>query len=118
MVLGQELDLASQRSTATWEQWREINRLKTGRLFESACVMGAHSVSASEDQVKDLRNYARSFGMAFQLKDDLSDDALTVKLLGADRVKTLLKESVEAAMQASSTMKSQSLFLAAQQLTL
>lgn len=116
MVLGQEADLRSHPPEASWEYWREIHKLKTGRLFECACVMGAQSVGTSEDAIDNIRAYARAFGLAFQLKDDLSDNSATVSLLGRAKIEELLRENVELALQQSLVLGSEALGLAAQEL--
>lgn len=93
MVLGQHFDLAS-NSVGDFERWCEIHRLKTGRLFECACVMGALSVSASKEVVSRIRQFAREFGLAFQLVDDLKDNDGTVALLGRVRVQQIAEETM------------------------
>lgn len=114
MVLGQYDDLNS--THADWAKWQNIHALKTGRLFECACVLGALSAGASDGEVNLVREYAQSFGVAFQLKDDLGDDALTVALLGRNEVERLLKERVEQSIIVSQKLKSESLYKVALQL--
>ena len=60
---------------------------KTASLFEAACSSAAISVAASDTMAKAAVDYARSLGIAFQIKDDILDYAGTDavgKPLGAD----------------------------------
>jgi geranylgeranyl pyrophosphate synthase len=109
MVLGQQRDLAATTSDTTWEQWNAIHALKTGRLFECACVMGGLSVDAPVHVVEELREFARSFGIAFQLRDDLIDNASTVRELGRPFIETLLQQNVDAAVRVAGALKSEAL---------
>lgn len=90
MVLGQDLDLRANGRQADLDSWLQIHALKTGRLFEAACLMGALSVDASDEAIAALSEFARAFGVAFQLKDDLSDNAEMVQLFGKERVLEML----------------------------
>jgi hypothetical protein len=90
MVLGQDLDLRASGTQTDLDGWHHIHALKTGRLFEAACLMGALSVDASDEAIAALSEFARAFGVAFQLKDDLSDNAEMVRLFGRERVLAML----------------------------
>ena len=50
-----------------------VHRMKTGRLFEAAAVSGGLAAGASPALLTGLRRYARHFGLAFQIADDLLD---------------------------------------------
>lgn len=54
-------------------QLESIHRRKTGALFTASLQLGALSVDASEAQHQALIDYARGFGLAFQIVDDLLD---------------------------------------------
>lgn len=108
MVLGQHFDLGS-NSVLDFERWREIHRLKTGRLFECACVMGALSVSAPKEIENRIREFAQEFGLAFQLVDDLKDNDGTVALLGRDRVQQIAEETATRAKKLAESLQSEHL---------
>lgn len=96
MAGGQMLDLEAEGRFAADHQplalsAGEIERLqamKTGALLAAACEAGAILGAADANARKALLDYARCFGLAFQLSDDLIDaegDAATVgKRTGKD----------------------------------
>lgn len=74
MIAGQMLDIeAEQLSDQDMEAIQRIQRLKTGALFEFCCVAGGLLGGADQTACEDLRLFARHFGVAFQIIDDLLD---------------------------------------------
>ena len=74
MVEGQSRDLAAEGKKIKIEDLDEIHYLKTGKLIE-ACV---ESICVLKDgllrrDIKAFLNFARKFGLAFQIKDDILD---------------------------------------------
>ena len=74
MVEGQSRDLAAEGKKIKIKDLDEIHHLKTGKLIE-ACV---ESICILKDGLlkKDVNaflNFARKFGLAFQIKDDILD---------------------------------------------
>ncbi len=57
----------------TEEIYYEIIRQKTASLIASCCAVGASSVGASPEVVKNMKTFGELVGMAFQIKDDLFD---------------------------------------------
>lgn len=57
----------------TQADYERIIYSKTASLFETAAVSAALSVNAPKDQTEALRNFARTLGIAFQIKDDIMD---------------------------------------------
>ena len=71
---GELLQLQKAEAGDTMEaDYNRIIYSKTASLFEASMVSGAVSVSASDEARKAVRNYARTVGMAFQIKDDILD---------------------------------------------
>jgi len=70
----------------TEEIYYEIIRQKTASLIASCCAVGASSVGASPDVIKNMKQFGEFVGMAFQIKDDLFDygDDEIGKPLGID----------------------------------
>jgi len=83
LVGGQVDDLAAERgwvpdlSDQTPEQqveWMErIHRRKTGRLFLASLDLGCLAAGGNAQCRGDLKDYGESFGLAFQIADDLLD---------------------------------------------
>lgn len=98
LVGGQADDLAFERgwqpdlSTAPAADqlaWLErVHRRKTGALFRAAVILGGLAMEADEPSLALLDEYARHFGLAFQIADDLldaeGDEATVGKRVGKD----------------------------------
>ena len=83
MVEGQSRDLAAEGKKIKIEDLDEIHFLKTGRLIE-ACVESICVLKAGllEKDLKAFLNFARKFGLAFQIKDDILDITGDEKKIG------------------------------------
>jgi geranylgeranyl pyrophosphate synthase len=68
--------------------------LKTARLFEAACELGALAAQAPDEEVAALGAFGRSVGLAFQLLDDVIDVAGQASLTGKNRGADLLDGTV------------------------
>jgi geranylgeranyl pyrophosphate synthase len=68
--------------------------LKTARLFEAACEMGAQVARLSDAQIAELGEFGRSIGLAFQLLDDVLDVAGAAAVTGKHRGTDLLDGTV------------------------
>jgi farnesyl diphosphate synthase len=80
MVGGQMLDLAAEElGFATSAEISAMQDKKTGALFAFACEAGA--ILGGGD-AKALRHYAKSFGLAFQIHDDVLDVTSNAATLG------------------------------------
>ncbi len=77
MVGGQVLDLEAERlkpeDKATIAHITQLQAMKTGRLIEAACEMGAILGGASDAERRALIAYGNALGFAFQISDDLLD---------------------------------------------
>jgi farnesyl diphosphate synthase len=73
MALGQALDLSAAHHAFSLDDTARMQTLKTGALFRFACEAGAALGRAGESDRTALKAYARAFGQAFQLADDLLD---------------------------------------------
>lgn len=127
MVGGQALDLeagleAGMASTGAAPDVAHITRLqamKTGALIRAACEMGAILGQASTDHRAALLRYGEALGFAFQISDDLLDaegsaadvgkatgkdaaagKATLVSLLGLEKARAYLDQTVAAAVAA------------------
>lgn len=89
MVEGQVLDLESDTNkNVTVADLKKLHLLKTGALISASAVAGAIVAGAKNDEIKNLKKFSDSIGLAFQIKDDLIDDneaGKTGKSGGSDR---------------------------------
>ena len=51
----------------------DIIRKKTATLIAACCGIGAASVGASQEKIRQMRKFGEYIGIAFQIKDDLFD---------------------------------------------
>ena len=120
MVLGQAQDIQAEQSkrNLNLDDISSLQRNKTGALIEWSATAGA---VLSDNSDKELLNYARSIGLAFQIQDDILDiegdtilagkrlqkdvtagKATFVSLLGIENAKIRAKQLVEEAIEALS----------------
>jgi geranylgeranyl pyrophosphate synthase len=89
-------------TSITAERYMQRCRLKTGRLFECACLMGwtaragaaAHSGPNGAAAEGDLRAFGSEIGLAFQLLDDVLDVTGPAERTGKARGTDLLDGTV------------------------
>jgi len=74
------------------ERYLHRCELKTARLFEAACVLGA--LEATQDGAVPLREFGRRIGLAFQILDDVLDVAGPAERTGKHRGTDLLDGTV------------------------
>ncbi|MBP2653011.1 MAG: Farnesyl diphosphate synthase [Firmicutes bacterium] len=82
MVGGQTIDLLSEGKTIDSETLKFIHQAKTGALFTAAIRAGAMLANANEECLAALTEYAKQFGLAFQITDDILDVAGVEEKLG------------------------------------
>jgi geranylgeranyl pyrophosphate synthase len=68
--------------------------LKTARLFEAACILGALEGGAGADGAEALREFGRRIGLAFQVLDDVLDVEGPAEKTGKHRGTDLLDGTV------------------------
>jgi geranylgeranyl diphosphate synthase, type II len=73
LVAGQALDLAERDRPRTVVELDALNHRKTGVLMMAAAEAGARIGAASPDARRELGEFARRVGLAFQIRDDLID---------------------------------------------
>ncbi len=88
MVGGQVIDMQSENKAIDMATLKKMHAAKTGALFCAAIRMGAILAGANDKQLADLTQYARQFGLAFQITDDIldvtGDEATIGKPVGSD----------------------------------
>lgn len=91
LIGGQVVDLESEGTKVKEETLEYIHNHKTAALFSAAVRSGALLAGADEDELQALSDYARFFGLAFQITDDLLDLTGDEKLLGKKPGRDLAK---------------------------
>lgn len=88
MVGGQVIDMQSENKQIDMATLKQMHAAKTGALFCAAIRCGAIIAGATQEQLAKLTEYARQFGLAFQITDDILDvtgDEQTIgKPVGSD----------------------------------
>jgi farnesyl diphosphate synthase len=82
MIGGQMMDIAAPNHSFGADQVIELQRRKTGALFEFSCQAGARLAQAQPQDFANLHAYAQALGLAFQIADDLIDVTGTVEAAG------------------------------------
>jgi geranylgeranyl diphosphate synthase, type II len=73
LVAGQALDLAERSRPRTVAELDALNHRKTGVLMMAAAEAGARIGAAPAEARRELGEFARRVGLAFQIRDDLID---------------------------------------------
>ena len=82
MIGGQMIDMQASERQFGADEIIQLQRLKTGALFEFSCVAGAILAEAGAGHEATLREYARDIGLTFQITDDLLDVLSTAEKTG------------------------------------
>ncbi len=84
MVGGQMIDIEAEQADEplSLAATSRLQRMKTGALIEASCAMGAILGHASATNRRAVEYYARDFGLAFQIRDDLLDAIGDVAAVG------------------------------------
>jgi len=82
MIGGQMMDIVAADHTFGPAEVIQLQRMKTGALFEFSCEAGPILGEAGADDRRRLRDYARDIGLAFQISDDLIDVTSTAEQAG------------------------------------
>ena len=73
MVGGQAIDLDAEGKHIDLKTLKKMHLGKTGALFTAAIRSGAILANANRDQLESLTTYAKNYGLAFQITDDILD---------------------------------------------
>jgi geranylgeranyl diphosphate synthase, type II len=90
MIGGQVMDLETEGRRYSYGTLSRIHRDKTGALISASVQIGGIMAGASRSELKALRSYGDSIGLAFQIVDDIldreGDPARLGKSVGKDAV--------------------------------
>lgn len=117
LIRGQYFDLNSFEKEKAISQLEECYKLKTGALFKLAVKTGAILGGAEKREIATLERFGDTFGVAFQIRDDIIDKEFSenesgkdkntdeknkkanfVSILGLIETKRLLKDKIEDAV--------------------
>ncbi|MGB0006532.1 MAG: polyprenyl synthetase family protein [Candidatus Sulfotelmatobacter sp.] len=82
MIGGQVVDLEAEHMQPTAEMLEYIHRAKTAALITASLVSGGIYAGAKDRDVKKLRAFGQSIGLAFQIVDDVLDVTQSSEQLG------------------------------------
>ena len=82
MIGGQVVDLEAEHMQPTAEMLEYIHRAKTAALIAASLVSGGIYAGAKDRDVKKLRAFGQSIGLAFQIVDDVLDVTQSSEQLG------------------------------------
>jgi geranylgeranyl pyrophosphate synthase len=74
LIAGQALDMIAKEQKLDYQELKKMKILKTSNLFIAACRCAAVINDAPPEEIQALDNYARCFGLAYQIKDDIEDE--------------------------------------------
>ncbi|HEY5425182.1 MAG TPA: polyprenyl synthetase family protein [Candidatus Tumulicola sp.] len=73
MCEGQSLDLRFETETYVGlDGYHRMIECKTAQLFDASCRLGAHAAARDDETVAGYGAVGRAYGMAFQIRDDVS----------------------------------------------
>src|SRR5271156_4922740 len=82
MIGGQVVDLEAEQTQPTAQMLEYIHRAKTAALITASLVSGGIYAGAKDSEVRKLRAFGQSIGLAFQIVDDVLDVTQTSEQLG------------------------------------
>ncbi|MDL1967016.1 MAG: polyprenyl synthetase family protein [Deltaproteobacteria bacterium] len=89
MIDGQMKDIISEGKSLSLDDLKNMHALKTGALIEASIVSGAILGNGSQEQIKQLKIYAKNIGLAFQVTDDIlnveGNPVVMGKAVGTDK---------------------------------
>jgi geranylgeranyl diphosphate synthase type II len=82
MIGGQVEDIEGELQPPDARRVERIHGMKTARLIQSACRLGALAAGATAEQYAALSRFGHDLGLAFQIADDLLDVTAATAALG------------------------------------
>lgn len=94
VIAGQVVDIECENNPNIVDKEKILEYLhlhKTSDLFQLAMRSGAIIAGAPDDKINIVTDFARNFGLAFQIADDILDEVSTFEQMG----KTMGKDKIE-----------------------
>ena len=73
MVDGQMLDIEAEKKKLSHNEVTELQRLKTGKLFNFSCLAPCILADSEKKYYKIFNKFSNNIGLAFQIRDDILD---------------------------------------------
>ena len=73
MVDGQMLDIEAEKKKLSHNEVTELQRLKTGKLFNFSCLAPCILANSGKKYFKIFNKFSNNIGLAFQIRDDILD---------------------------------------------
>lgn len=89
MISGQQIDMENEGQSIVLSQLKQMHRLKTGALLETALLLGACQSRNYETMKPLLIQLGKNIGLAFQVQDDILDIESATEILGKTQGKDL-----------------------------
>ncbi|BAP85557.1 farnesyl-diphosphate synthase [Paucilactobacillus hokkaidonensis JCM 18461] len=84
MVAGQAMDIEGEKAHLTMAQLQQLHRYKTGALITYSVVAAGIISQQNRQTIKLLHDFGASYGLAFQIYDDILDVVGTKEQLGKE----------------------------------
>lgn len=85
LIAGQVVDIESEKGNIKGDKAQTLEFIhthKTADLFKLALKTGAIIAGATQEQVDEMEEFGQTFGLAFQIYDDVMDEIATFEELG------------------------------------
>ena len=79
---GQILDMEGEKKQLTLDEISRIHDMKTAAMIVASAKMGVIAAGGTKEQLAASEEYARTLGLAFQMRDDMLDRISTTEELG------------------------------------
>ncbi len=110
MITGQAQDLDSKERKISFQEIQTVHQLKTGALIVATVEGAALALGLKSESALELKSYGHALGLAFQIKDDLLDEAKNeansyLSFYNRSEVVELLNEQSHLALSALKKLK-------------
>jgi len=82
LIGGQVMDILSEEKQIDEESLLYIHEHKTGKLIQVSVKLGGICATADETAIKEISEYGRYLGLAFQISDDILDVTGSTEKMG------------------------------------
>lgn len=84
MIGGQSVDVLSEGKKINVDVLEYIQENKTSALIQASMIAPVLALGCDDLILKNIKNYSKQIGIAFQIRDDILDEISTFEKLGKD----------------------------------